>query len=51
MCSVRVGRVAGVGLVCALDIAGSVVLDWKRDRVWLVCGIIISGFVVLEWEE
>jgi hypothetical protein len=50
VCSDRVGRKTGVGLVCELHNAGIVVLEWGRNSDWLVCGLVIAGFVVLEWE-
>jgi hypothetical protein len=31
MCSGRVGRGTGVGLVCGLDIAECVVVEWEEE--------------------
>jgi hypothetical protein len=46
-----VGRVTGVGLVCELDNAGCVVVDFKSDRGLIIFGMDIAGCVIVELEK
>jgi hypothetical protein len=49
MCICRVRKGRGVGLVCGLDIAGSVVVEWEKYIGWFSLGIgyclLCSGIV------
>jgi hypothetical protein len=45
-----VGRGTGLGLDCGLNIAGSVLLEMERNRVWFRSWIEYCCFLVLDWE-
>jgi hypothetical protein len=52
LCSGRGGRGTGFGLVCGMDTAVCVLVEWEELQGFgLICGLVSAGFVVVEWER